>query len=96
MEVWNKDLKNRNKPICIILYICIYKSKYKMKTTIDLPDELIEKAMIATSSKTKIEAIKKALINIIELEERKKLINFRGKVNLDIDLDILRDRKSLV
>ena len=28
-----------------------------MKTTIDLPDELIEKAMIATSSKTKIEAI---------------------------------------
>jgi Arc/MetJ family transcription regulator len=67
-----------------------------MKTTIELPDELIEKAMLATSSKTKIEAIKKALINIIELEERKKLINFRGKVNLDIDLDILRDRKALL
>jgi hypothetical protein len=30
------------------------------------------------------------------LEERKKLINFRGKVNLDIDLDILRDRKALL
>lgn len=67
-----------------------------MKTTIDLPDDLIEKAMLATSSKTKIEAIKKALISIIELEERKKLINFRGKVNLDIDLDILRDRKALL
>lgn len=96
MEVWIKYLENRHIPFHRILYICIYKNKYKMKTTIDLPDELIEKAMKATSSKTKIEAIKKALINIIELEERKKLINFRGKVNLDIDLDILRDRKTLV
>ncbi len=31
-----------------------------MKTFIDLPDELIAEAMIATSSKTIIEAIKKA------------------------------------
>ncbi len=67
-----------------------------MKTTIDLPDELIEKAMKATASKTKIEAIKKALLNAIELEERRKLINFRGKVNIDIDLDVLRDRKALL
>jgi Arc/MetJ family transcription regulator len=64
-----------------------------MKTSIDLPDELIEEAMLITSSKTKIEAIKKALLNIIEQEKRKKLINYKGKIDLTIDLDILRKRK---
>ena len=63
-----------------------------MKTFIDLPDELIAEAMIATSSKTIIEAIKKALINIIEQEKMKKLILFKGKIDLKIDLDILRAR----
>jgi hypothetical protein len=29
-----------------------------------------------------------------ELEERMKLIEYRGKVNLDIDLEVLRDRKG--
>lgn len=63
-----------------------------MKTTIDLPDELIQEAMIATSSKTKIEAIKKALQAIIEQERRQKLINYKGKIDLDLDLDTLRKR----
>ncbi len=29
-----------------------------------------------------------------EHEERMKLIEYRGKVNLDIDLEVLRDRKG--
>lgn len=66
-----------------------------MKTTIDLPEELLKKAMRITNSKTKVEAIKKALQEIINLEERKKLINVRGKIDLDIDLDVLRDRKTI-
>lgn len=63
-----------------------------MKTTVDLPDELIQEAMIATSSKTKIDAIKKALQAIIEQERRQKLINYKGKIDLDLDLDTLRKR----
>jgi Arc/MetJ family transcription regulator len=66
-----------------------------MKTTIDLPEELLKKAMRVTNSKTKVEAIKKALQEIINLEERKKLINVRGKIDLGIDLDVLRDRKTI-
>ncbi|WP_255067514.1 hypothetical protein [Lacihabitans sp. LS3-19] len=31
-----------------------------------------------------------------EHEERLKLIEYRGKVNLDIDLDVLRDRKGVL
>lgn len=67
-----------------------------MKTTIDLPDDLIAEAMAATGSKSKIEAIKKALHEVIEKEKRLKLLNFKGKINLDIDLNSLRDRTSVL
>ena len=65
-----------------------------MKTTIDLPDELIAEAMLVTGSKSKIEAIKKALNEVILREKRLKLLSFKGKVDLDIDLNSLRDRTS--
>ncbi len=65
-----------------------------MKTTIDLPEELINEAMKITNSKSKIEAIKTALLEMIAKEKRLKLLNFKGKVDLDIDLDVLRGRKN--
>jgi len=65
-----------------------------MKTTIDLPEELIKEAMRVTDSKSKIEAIKKALHEVILREKRLKLLNFKGKIDLDINLDSLRDRTS--
>lgn len=67
-----------------------------MKTTIDLPEELIAEAMQATGSKSKIEAIKKALHEVILREKRLKLLNFKGKVDLNIDLNSLRDRTALL
>ncbi len=63
-----------------------------MKTTIDLPDELIAAAMRVSNSKTKIEAIKLGLEELINKERRLSLLQFKGKVDLDINLDTLRDR----
>ena len=63
-----------------------------MRTTLDLPEDLIAKAMTITKAKTKPELIKKALANIIEQDKRDKLLNYHGKLALDIDLDILRNR----
>lgn len=65
-----------------------------MKTTIDLPEELINEAMAISNSKSKIEAIKTALLEMIAKEKRLKLLNFKGKVDLDIDLEVLRSRKN--
>lgn len=65
-----------------------------MRTTIDLPEDLIAEAMKVTGSKSKIEAIKKALQEVIEREKRLKLLNFKGKIDLNIDLDSLRNRNS--
>ncbi len=63
-----------------------------MRTTLDLPEELLERAMAITKSKSKTETIKKALINIIEQDEREKVLRYHGKLSLDIDLDSLRKR----
>ncbi|MBN2509241.1 MAG: type II toxin-antitoxin system VapB family antitoxin, partial [Spirochaetales bacterium] len=60
-----------------------------MRTTLDLPNELIDEAMQITHAKTKTDLIKLALTNIIQQEKINKLINFHGSIDLDIDLDAL-------
>ncbi len=63
-----------------------------MRTTIDIPQELVDKAIKLTEAKTKTDVIKLALQELIQRESMKKLLAFRGKVDLDIDLDELRER----
>jgi len=63
-----------------------------MRTTINLPEELVSEAMKLTKFKTKTGVIKEALINLIQREKIKKLKKFQGKINVEINLDILRDR----
>ena len=63
-----------------------------MRTTLILPDNLINEAMRLTHIKTKTGLIKEALSNLIEKEQIKELKKYYGKVNLDIDLNILRKR----
>jgi len=63
-----------------------------MRTTLDLPDELVNEAMTMTRSKTKTDLIKTALQNIIQKEKSKSIQQYFGKVDLDIDLDTMRKR----
>jgi len=63
-----------------------------MRTTLELPDSLIHEAMSLTQISTKTEVIKYALENIIQREKIKGLTGYYGKLNLDIDLDKLRNR----
>ncbi len=69
----------------------MYKEK-SMRTTLDLPSSLIEEAMELTHIKTKTELIKTALRNLVQQEKINGLKDYFGKVNMDIDLDMLRDR----
>lgn len=64
-----------------------------MRTTLDLPDDLIEKAVKISHSKTKTEAVTLALIEMIKRNEMKELSTYSGKIDLKIDLDELRKRK---
>jgi len=63
-----------------------------MRTTIDIPEDLINEAMRVTQSPTKTELIKNALHNIIQKNKIKSLKNYKGKIDLNIDLNVVRDR----
>jgi len=63
-----------------------------MRTTLDLPEALIDEAMALTHIQTKTDLIKTALQNLIQREKIKDLKKYFGKVNLDIDLTVLRNR----
>ncbi|MCU0599295.1 MAG: type II toxin-antitoxin system VapB family antitoxin [Desulfobacterales bacterium] len=64
-----------------------------MRTTLDLPKDLIDEAMKATQIHTKTKLIITALEDLIRKSKISELKNFKGKVDLGIDMDSLRDRK---
>ncbi len=63
-----------------------------MRTTLDLPENLLEEAMKVTHVKTKTNVIVLALKELIRKSKISDLKKFKGKVDLDIDLDVLRSR----
>jgi Arc/MetJ family transcription regulator len=65
-----------------------------MRTTLDLDNEIVSKAMEITGDKTKTAVIHRALNEIIKKDNTSKIFNYGGKVNIDIDLDVLRGRNS--
>ena len=64
-----------------------------MRTTLDLPEELVEEAMKATNIKTKTKVIVAALEQLIRKSKIAEIKSYKGQVDLDIDLNGLRDRK---
>lgn len=64
-----------------------------MRTTLDLPGPLLNKALKVSHQKTKTAVIIAALEDFLRKNRIQGLKRFRGKVNLDIDLNTLRDRK---
>lgn len=75
-----------------INYIYYAYREDSMRTTIDLPENLIMEAMKLTNLKTKTAVIKEALTNLIQREKIRKIKKYRGKIHLDINIDRLRNR----
>ncbi len=63
-----------------------------MRTTLDLPESLIKEAMATTHIKTKTKVITRALEELIRKVKISEIKQFKGKIDLNIDLDKLRDR----
>ncbi len=63
-----------------------------MRTTIDLPNSLVEEAMKLSNQKTKTGVIITALEDYVRKSRIQGLRKFRGKVHLEVDLDRIRDR----
>jgi Arc/MetJ family transcription regulator len=64
-----------------------------MRTTLDIPENLMKEALKITKSKTKTELVKMALENIIRKNKIRSIKDFKGKIDLNIDLDALRKRR---
>lgn len=66
-----------------------------MRTTIDIPEDLLAEAMRLSGAKSKTSTIILSLQELINRKKIDKLRAMRGTVSLDIDLDALRrDRTS--
>ncbi len=64
-----------------------------MRTTLDLPENLLNEAMKITHTSTKTGVIVKALEDLVRKSKISKIKKYRGKIDLDIDLDELRGRR---
>ncbi|MCU0612328.1 MAG: type II toxin-antitoxin system VapB family antitoxin [Candidatus Eisenbacteria bacterium] len=63
-----------------------------MRTTLDLPEDLVREAMMASHQKTKTAVIITALQDLVRKRRIQDLRHYKGRVDLDADLDVLRKR----
>jgi hypothetical protein len=64
-----------------------------MRTTVDLPEELIEEARRLWQFRTKQETLTAGLEELIRKARREELRRLAGKVDLDLDLARSRGRR---
>ncbi len=63
-----------------------------MRTTLDLPEDLLKEAMKVSHQRSKTATIITALQDLVRKNRLQQLKAFKGKVDLDIDMDSLRKR----
>jgi Arc/MetJ family transcription regulator len=64
-----------------------------LRTTVDLPEKLVNEAMRISHQKTKTSVIVTALEEYVRKNRIQQLKRFRGKLDISIDLNALRKRK---
>lgn len=62
-----------------------------MRTNIDIDDDLIKKARALTKSKSKKEIVHMALQNLVKHLQRKKMLDYKGKIKWEGDLKTMRN-----
>lgn len=60
------------------------------RTTIDIDNDLIERALKLSGLRTKRDVVEKALSALVSLEEQQQLRDLRSKLVWDDDLDRMR------
>jgi len=76
----------------VLTSVGIRNSVHRMRTTLDLPADLVNEVKAMLGFKSKTDTIVYALNEIVRRAKRRKLIAMFGKVKIDIDLDKSRRR----
>lgn len=66
-----------------------------MRTNIEIDDALMAEAMKASGAKTKREVVETALSELVERRARLEILDYRGKLPWDGDLDDMRTSKYI-
>jgi len=61
-----------------------------MRTNIEIDDQLMADALLATGFKTKREAVEFGLKTVLKLKQQEEFRQFRGKLNWEGNLDQMR------
>ena len=64
-----------------------------MRTTLDIPEDLMDEAMKVSHQHSKTAVIIEALEELVRRHKTAQIKRYKGRVDLDIDLDKLRDRQ---
>lgn len=64
-----------------------------MRTTLDLPENLLQEAMKASGIDTKTGVIIAALEDLLRKSKISQLKKFKGKIDIEANLDDLRGRR---
>jgi Arc/MetJ family transcription regulator len=62
-----------------------------MRTNIVIDDKLMEETLRATGLKTKREAVELGLRTLLRLRQQEEIRKFRGKLQWEGDLDLMRN-----
>ena len=63
-----------------------------MRTTLDLPEGLIHEAMAAAGATSQTQVVITALEDLVRKSKISGLKEFKGKIDLNIDMNTLRNR----
>jgi len=66
-----------------------------MRTTLIIPDDLLKSLMDETGERSKTLLVRRSLEEMLRRVRRDNLKRLRGKLELDIDLDALRNKDLL-
>ena len=67
-----------------------------MRTTLDLPEDSPQEATLVSHIKTKTKVITIAPEELVRKSKISEIKRYKGKVDLDINLDLLRKRSKML
>ncbi len=62
-----------------------YKGEINMRTTLNIPDDLINEVQKISGEKSKTKAIVKTMQEYIKQKQKLELLSLKGKINIDYD-----------
>lgn len=73
--------------------ILTHREAHRMRTNIDIDDKLMSRAMKASGATTKKAVVEAALQKLIQLDEQKGILKWRGKIQWEGDLNAMRESR---